>query len=221
MVEPTESESKAELDRFVEAMIAIRDEIRAIEEGRADRADNPLKHAPHTAAAAAADSWQHAYRREEAAYPLASLRAAKYWPPVARVDNVYGDRHLSAAAFQWRIRGRRNRGLPLTMRIAVLGAGGQRHAAWYLAEDGHESYRRPARRPGARDVVCQRGRSRRARTWAIPAPLQIAKWLGRGRAAAVPSARRLAAVGFQAAFLRSAVADQAQHDPVPAPRDTA
>ena len=94
MVEPTESESKAELDRFVDAMIAIRGEIRAIEEGRADRADNVLKHAPHTAAALTADQWRHAYRREDAAYPVASLRDAKYWPPVARIDNVYGDRHL-------------------------------------------------------------------------------------------------------------------------------
>ena len=94
MVEPTESEAKVELDRFVEAMIAIRDEIRAIEEGRADRADNVLKHAPHTAAALTADQWRHAYRREDAAYPVASLRDAKYWPPVARIDNVYGDRHL-------------------------------------------------------------------------------------------------------------------------------
>ncbi len=94
MVEPTESESKAELDRFVEAMAAIRDEIRAVEEGRADRADNPLKHAPHTAAAVARDDWKHAYPREQAAYPVATLRGAKYWPPVARVDNVYGDRHL-------------------------------------------------------------------------------------------------------------------------------
>jgi glycine dehydrogenase len=94
MVEPTESESKAELDRFIAAMIAIRDEIRAIEEGRADRVDNALKNAPHTAAAVTADDWRHSYRREEAAYPVASLRAAKYWPPVARVDNVYGDRNL-------------------------------------------------------------------------------------------------------------------------------
>ena len=94
MVEPTESESKAELDRFIAAMIAIREEIRAIEEGRADRIDNALKNAPHTAAAVTADEWRHAYRREDAAYPTASLRAAKYWPPVARVDNVYGDRHL-------------------------------------------------------------------------------------------------------------------------------
>ena len=94
MVEPTESESKAELDRFIDAMIAIRGEICAIEEGRADRADNVLKHAPHTASAVTADDWKHAYRREEAAYPSASLRATKYWPPVARVDNVYGDRNL-------------------------------------------------------------------------------------------------------------------------------
>jgi len=75
-------------------MIAIRGEIHAIEEGRADRTDNVLKNAPHTAAAVAADDWQHPYRREAAAYPTPSLRAAKYWPPVARVDNVYGDRHL-------------------------------------------------------------------------------------------------------------------------------
>jgi glycine dehydrogenase len=94
MVEPTESESKAELDRFVDAMIAIRGEIRAIEEGRLDRNDNPLKNAPHTAAAAAGDEWAHPYTRTQAAYPVASLRAAKYWPPVARVDNVYGDRNL-------------------------------------------------------------------------------------------------------------------------------
>jgi glycine dehydrogenase len=94
MIEPTESEPKAELDRFIDAMVAIRAEILAVEERRADRADNVLKHAPHTAAAVCSDHWQHAYRREEAAYPTASLRETKYWPPVARVDNVYGDRHL-------------------------------------------------------------------------------------------------------------------------------
>src|SRR6185437_13328862 len=87
MVEPTESESKAELDRFCEAMIAIRAEIRAVEEGRWDREDNPLKNAPHTAAMVTADSWTHPYSREIAAYPVASLREGKYWPPVARVDN--------------------------------------------------------------------------------------------------------------------------------------
>jgi len=97
MVEPTESEPKAELDRFIDAMIAIRHEIRAIEEGRADRDDNPLRHAPHTAAVATADAWQHAYSRETAAYPAASQAAQKYWPPVGRVDNVYGDRNLFCA----------------------------------------------------------------------------------------------------------------------------
>ncbi|MBL0141173.1 MAG: aminomethyl-transferring glycine dehydrogenase [Betaproteobacteria bacterium] len=94
MVEPTESEPKGELDRFCEAMIAIREEIRAVEEGRLDREDNPLRHAPHTAAAVLADDWKHQYPRELAAYPLASLRENKYWPPVGRADNVYGDRHL-------------------------------------------------------------------------------------------------------------------------------
>ncbi len=94
MVEPTESESKEELDRFCEAMIAIREEIRAVEEGRLDRDDNPLKHAPHTAAAVMADDWKHAYPRSLAAFPLESLRQNKYWPPVGRADNVYGDRHL-------------------------------------------------------------------------------------------------------------------------------
>jgi glycine dehydrogenase len=94
MVEPTESESKAELDRFIDAMIAIRTEIRAVEEDRLDRNDNPLKHAPHTAAMVSADEWRHAYSRELAAYPVPGLRAHKYWPPVGRADNAYGDRNL-------------------------------------------------------------------------------------------------------------------------------
>ena len=94
MVEPTESESLDELDRFIDAMIAIRAEIRAIEQAAQDRDDNPLKHAPHPAAAIAADAWPHSYTRQQAAYPLASLAGAKYWCPVARVDNVYGDRNL-------------------------------------------------------------------------------------------------------------------------------
>jgi glycine dehydrogenase len=94
MVEPTESESKAELDRFVDAMIAIREEIRQIEKGALDRDDNPLKHAPHTATAICADDWPHRYSRRQAAYPVATLAAGKYWSPVARVDNVYGDRNL-------------------------------------------------------------------------------------------------------------------------------
>ncbi len=94
MIEPTESESKAELDRFCEAMIAIRAEITAIAEGRMDAADNPLKHAPHTAAEATAESWPHAYSRVQAVFPLPWVAASKYWPPVKRVDNVYGDRNL-------------------------------------------------------------------------------------------------------------------------------
>ncbi|HET7562606.1 MAG TPA: aminomethyl-transferring glycine dehydrogenase [Rhodanobacteraceae bacterium] len=94
MVEPTESESRFELDRFIDAMIQIRDEIRAIEDGRLDREDNPLKHAPHTAAVVSASEWTHAYPRELAAYPLESLKQVKYWSPVSRVDNVYGDKHV-------------------------------------------------------------------------------------------------------------------------------
>jgi glycine dehydrogenase len=97
MVEPTESESLHELDRFIDAMIQIREEIRAIEDGRLDREDNPLKHAPHTAAQVTAGEWTHAYPRELAAFPLPTLKQAKYWPPVARVDNVYGDKHVMCA----------------------------------------------------------------------------------------------------------------------------
>ncbi len=94
MVEPTESEPKAELDRFIDAMVAIRAEIRAVEQGRMDKADNPLKNAPHTAAEIAAETWPHPYSREQAAFPLPFVKARKYWPPVKRVDNVYGDRNL-------------------------------------------------------------------------------------------------------------------------------
>ncbi|KAF1016040.1 MAG: Glycine dehydrogenase (decarboxylating) [Stenotrophomonas maltophilia] len=97
MVEPTESESLHELDRFIDAMIQIREEIRAIEDGRLDREDNPLKHAPHTATAVTASEWTHAYPRELAAFPLPSLKLQKYWPPVARVDNVYGDKNVMCA----------------------------------------------------------------------------------------------------------------------------
>jgi glycine dehydrogenase len=93
MVEPTESESKAELDRFCEAMISIHTELEKIRSGAWDRSDNPLKNAPHTAEEIAGE-WAHAYSRETAVYPLPWLRAAKYWPPVKRVDNVGGDRHL-------------------------------------------------------------------------------------------------------------------------------
>ncbi|MFG0597718.1 aminomethyl-transferring glycine dehydrogenase [Delftia sp. WSY_9] len=94
MVEPTESESLYELDRFVDAMIAIREEIRAIEQGRLPQDDNPLKNAPHTAETLLASEWTHPYSREAAAYPVAALRQSKYWCPVGRVDNVYGDRNL-------------------------------------------------------------------------------------------------------------------------------
>jgi len=92
MIEPTESEGQDELDRFCDAMIAIRGEIADIAAGRADRADNPLKHAPHTAEELS--DWAHAYSREQACFPLPWVRAGKYWPPVKRVDNVYGDRNL-------------------------------------------------------------------------------------------------------------------------------
>ena len=94
MIEPTESENKAELDRFCDAMIAIRGEVAAIAAGRLHKTDNPLKGAPHTAQEVMADVWTHAYSREQAAFPLAWVSAAKYWPPVKRVDNVYGDRNL-------------------------------------------------------------------------------------------------------------------------------
>ena len=93
MIEPTESESMEELDRFCNAMIQIREEIRAVEEGRLDRDDNPLKNAPHTAAELVGE-WTHAYSREQAVYPLPTLLENKYWPPVGRVDNVFGDRNL-------------------------------------------------------------------------------------------------------------------------------
>jgi glycine dehydrogenase len=94
MVEPTESEPLAELDRFCDAMIAIRQEIARVESGQWPREDNPLKNAPHTAQSLLRADWAHPYTREEAAYPVASLRRGKYWPPVGRVDNVYGDRNL-------------------------------------------------------------------------------------------------------------------------------
>ena len=94
MVEPTESESKAELDRFCEAMIAIRGEIRAIQEGRMARDNNPLKNAPHTMFDLTDEKWEHPYSRAEACFPLQSLRTDKYWCPVNRVDHVYGDRNL-------------------------------------------------------------------------------------------------------------------------------
>lgn len=94
MIEPTESEPKAELDRFCDAMIGIKNEVTAIENGTADKADNVLKNAPHTASMVTADEWSHAYSRQEAAFPLPYVRANKFWPTVGRVNNTYGDRNL-------------------------------------------------------------------------------------------------------------------------------
>jgi glycine dehydrogenase len=94
MIEPTESESKAELDRFCDAMIAIREEIRAVESGEADRTDNVLKNAPHTQERVTADEWTHRYTRQQAAFPASWVRQSKFWPTVARVESAYGDRHL-------------------------------------------------------------------------------------------------------------------------------
>ena len=94
MVEPTESEPKSELDRFIDAMLAIRQEIQDVIDGTADRADNALKHAPHTAQDVSVNDWAHAYSRESAAFPVPSLRHTKFWPAVSRIDNPYGDRNL-------------------------------------------------------------------------------------------------------------------------------
>jgi len=94
MFEPTESESKAELDRLCDAMIEIRKEIAAIERGEMDKADNPLKNAPHTMHVVSATEWKHPYPREQAAFPAPWTRGHKFWPSVGRVDNPYGDRNL-------------------------------------------------------------------------------------------------------------------------------
>jgi glycine dehydrogenase len=97
MVEPTESEDLSELDRFCDAMIAIRHEIELIASGEYDAADNPLKNAPHTASMLISGDWKHPYDREIAAYPAGGDRRAKYWPPVRRIDQAYGDRNLMCA----------------------------------------------------------------------------------------------------------------------------
>nr|MBP7950486.1 glycine dehydrogenase (aminomethyl-transferring) [Verrucomicrobiales bacterium] len=94
MIEPTESETKAELDRFCDALISIHGEITAIENGLLPKDNNPLKHAPHTAEVLLSSSWDRPYPREQAAFPDKRLRHHKYWPPVSRVDNVHGDKHL-------------------------------------------------------------------------------------------------------------------------------
>jgi len=97
MIEPTESEPLPELERFIEAMIHIRQEIEAIENGQLDRLDNPLKHAPHTANIVCDEPWSHSYSRTQAVFPVPALREQKYWPPVSRVDNVYGDKNVFCA----------------------------------------------------------------------------------------------------------------------------
>ncbi len=94
MIEPTESEDKGELDRFCDALIAIREEIAMVENGTWPKDDNPLKQAPHTMARIMANEWNHGYSREVAAFPLSYLKARKFWPSVARVNNTHGDRNL-------------------------------------------------------------------------------------------------------------------------------
>ena len=94
MIEPTESENKAELDRFIEAMIQIRKEIQDVESGKMNLEDNPLVNAPHSVETLLSAKWDHPYTREQAAYPAPWVRSNKYWPPVSRVDNVYGDRNV-------------------------------------------------------------------------------------------------------------------------------
>ena len=95
MIEPTESESREELDIFCDAMISIRKEIEEIEKGNEDPINNILKNSPHTVEELSSDNWKHNYSREKAAYPLDYLKVRKYWPPVKRIDNVYGDKNLS------------------------------------------------------------------------------------------------------------------------------
>jgi glycine dehydrogenase len=94
MIEPTESEPKAELDRFIDAMLAIRNEIQSIIDGKLDKIDNPLKNAPHTSLIVTSDLWSHKYSREQAAFPVPSLKKNKFWPAVGRINNTYGDRNI-------------------------------------------------------------------------------------------------------------------------------
>src|SRR5690606_27674242 len=97
MIEPAESENKRELDRFCDAMIAIRQEIAEVEEGRADRENNLLRNAPHTEQLLVADEWKFPYSKQRAFFPLPSCREDKYWPPVGLADNIFGDRNLVCA----------------------------------------------------------------------------------------------------------------------------
>ena len=94
MIEPTESEDKGELDRFCDALLSIREEIRTIEDGKSDKKDNALKNAPHTQFMVTADEWKHSYSRQDAAFPLEYVKENKFWPAVSRVNNTYGDRNL-------------------------------------------------------------------------------------------------------------------------------
>ena len=94
MIEPTESEDKAELDRFCDALLSIREEIQSIEEGKMDKKDNPQKNAPHTQITLSVDGWNHNYSREQAAFPLPYVYQNKFWPSVARINNTHGDRNL-------------------------------------------------------------------------------------------------------------------------------
>ena len=94
MIEPTESESLSEINKFCDSLIKIKEEINKVKNGNFDKNDNPLKNAPHTHLELTANEWKHKYDRESAAYPSATLKSYKYWPPVARVDNVYGDKNL-------------------------------------------------------------------------------------------------------------------------------
>ncbi len=94
MIEPTESENKAELDRFCDALISIREEIKLVEAGKLPRDNNPLKHAPHTASVVSAEKWERPYSRETGAFPAEWVKKSKFWPSCSRVDNVHGDRVL-------------------------------------------------------------------------------------------------------------------------------
>ena len=113
MIEPTESEPREELDRFCEALIEIRNEIREIEEGKADKANNVLKNAPHTVATVTADVWDKPYSRQKAAFPLAYLREAKFWPAVSRIDNAYGDRNLVCSCLPIEMYSKREEGVTI------------------------------------------------------------------------------------------------------------
>ena len=240
MVEPTESESKAELDRFIDAMIAIRDEIRAVEEGRADRDDNPLKHAPHTAAAVAARRLDARVRaRGGGVSGRRRCVRAKYWPPVARVDNVYGDRNLFCSCIpiadyaettpRRRRRRDRSRRLPTPARCAssysarASSASPPRGISPRTATRSPSSTAQPG--PALETSFANGGQisASHAEPWANPgAPLQdpASGWGATMRrcCSACAPIRRQWRWGLQ--FLLECLPSRtrAQHDPVPQPR---